>query len=241
MINYFSIIILKQKYMFDKIKLVVFDMAGTTVDEQNIVYKTLHKSIKKASIDVSLKQVLTHAAGKEKYKAIVDTISAVNPNIEIKEIATKIFIDFQKELDKAYENLDVKTFKGVLELFSLLRKKDVKITLNTGYNTRIANLLLNKLGWKKGQEYDYLVSASDVENSRPHPDMILKAMQHFNIKGTANVLKAGDSAIDIEEGKNANCGISVGVLSGAQTKEELLKANPDYILDNLGDLITYFI
>ena len=49
-----------------KIKMVVFDMAGTTVDEDNVVYKTLQEAIVKHSIPVTLEEVLSHGAGKEK-------------------------------------------------------------------------------------------------------------------------------------------------------------------------------
>ena len=48
------------------IKLVVFDMAGTTVDEDNVVYKTVRDAINAAGYEFSLEQVLTHGAGKEK-------------------------------------------------------------------------------------------------------------------------------------------------------------------------------
>jgi len=58
----------------------------------------------------------------------------------------------------------------------------------------------------------------------------------FKISESENVLKAGDSVIDIEEGKNANCGWTVGVLTGAQTREQLATAEPTLILDSLADL-----
>ena len=61
-------------------------------------------------------------------------------------------------------------------------------------------------------------------------------MKDLAIDDSQSVLKAGDSEIDIEEGKNAGCGITIGVLSGAQTREQLQAANPDYILDSLAEL-----
>ena len=70
--------------------------------------------------------------------------------------------------------------------------------------------------------------------------MILFAMQHLQINDPSTILKAGDTQIDILEGKNAFCGITVGVLTGAQTKEELLAVNPDYILESLEDLDQIF-
>ena len=49
-------------------------------------------------------------------------------------------------------------------------------------------------------------------------------------------MKVGDSAIDIEEGKNANCGITVGVLTGAQNRAQIQEANPTYMIESLNEL-----
>ena len=46
----------------------------------------------------------------------------------------------------------------------------------------------------------------------------------------------GDSVRDIEEGRNAGCGLVVGVLSGADTSEAMLAAGADLILDSVMDL-----
>ena len=56
------------------IKMVVFDMAGTTVDENNVVYKTLQKVINLAGFNFTIEQVLETGAGKEKLAAIRDII-----------------------------------------------------------------------------------------------------------------------------------------------------------------------
>jgi phosphoglycolate phosphatase-like HAD superfamily hydrolase len=90
--------------------------------------------------------------------------------------------------------------------------------------------------WKEGIQYDLLITADDVERGRPHPDMIDLAMERFQIQDPSVVLKAGDSAIDVVEGKNAHCGITIGVLSGAQNREQIQPAEPDYIFDSLVDI-----
>jgi len=220
------------------IKLAVLDMAGTTVDEDNVVYKTLRNSVVKYGIEVDLETVLKYGAGKEKLKAITDVLEFLN---QPTDKATTIFEDFSIALKNAYEELEVKPIVGVSEFLDELRAKNIIIVLNTGYNSKTANQLLEKLGWKKGVQYDALITADDVVNGRPSPEMILKAMELFDIKDSKSVLKAGDSAIDIEEGKNANCGITIGVLSGAQTKEELEEANPDYIFDNITQISSLFV
>lgn len=218
----------------NEIEMVVFDMAGTTVNEQNIVYKSLHKSINKFGIDVSLELVLSLGAGKEKYQAIKDILKYIN--ITDTEKTDQIFEYFIEILDQEYLTAKVLPIEGVENVMENLKKDGVKVVLNTGYNSQVANALLEKLNWKKGIQYDALITADDVELGRPFPDMIFKAMQLFDIVDASKVIKAGDSAIDIEEGKNAKCGITIGVLSGAQTRLQLEEAKPDYILDSLASL-----
>ncbi len=210
-------------------------MAGTVVNENNVVYKTLQKAINKEGYSLSLKYVLQHGAGKEKYQAIHD-ILRLNNAIDLDNEARTIFGDFEKLLEKAYQNLEVTTYDGVADLIRSLRSAQIKIALNTGYNRKTAQLLLDKMTWKLGDQYDALITADDVALGRPNPDMILAAMEVLQVTDTSKVLKAGDSIIDIEEGKNAHCGITIGVTTGAHTREQLTSANPTYILDSLVEL-----
>ena len=49
-------------------------MAGTVVDEQNLVYKTVQQAIERAGHPTDLPTVLRYAAGKEKRTAIQDVL-----------------------------------------------------------------------------------------------------------------------------------------------------------------------
>ena len=220
-----------------KIAMVVFDMAGTSVDEGNVVYRTLHKAIEKVCPSVSFEDVLKLGAGKEKLQAIRETLSGSNISLNEATIQ-EIFKDFLGLLDIAYANLIVVPTNNTERLFNELRTKDIKVVLNTGYNTVTAISLLNKLNWVKGVQYDLLVTSSDVSNNRPMPDMILYAMDKLNITDASTVIKVGDSTIDIEEGRNAGCKYNIGVTTGAHTKAQLESANPDYIFDNIYDLVS---
>jgi phosphonatase-like hydrolase len=216
-------------------KLVVLDMAGTTVDEDNVVYKTVHRSLQSHGVEhLSLDTVLEVGAGKEKLQAIKDLLVHLNLTQQIK--AEEVFESFKKNLNQAYHELQVKPVEGTEKTLQLLKQKNIMVVLNTGYNSEIAGLLLNKLNWRQGDQYDALITADDVSNGRPHPEMILKAMEMFAINDPAEVLKAGDSAIDIEEGNNANCGVTIGVLSGAQKREQLESASPTYIMDSIATI-----
>ncbi len=217
------------------IELVIFDMAGTVVNEDNIVYKTLQNAINKnAAYNVSLDFVLEHGAGKEKHQAIKDILK-IEGVLDAKE-ARDIFTNFKVMLKDAYSALTVSSYPGVEAVIESLKKNNIIVVLNTGYDKHTAQLLLNKMNWTIGEHYDALITADDVTLGRPHPDMILKAMAIFDIEDSTKVLKAGDSIIDIEEGKNASCGITVGVTTGAHTRAQLASADPTYILDTLLEL-----
>lgn len=218
------------------IKLAVFDMAGTTVDEDNMVYKTVQKVINQEGFDLSLAQVLAQGAGKEKYQAIMDILTAYTQANHVEEIADRAFGRFKPTLEAVYNEAEIKGFDGIEALFAQLKANGIKVVLNTGYDLKTATKLLQKLNWKIGEQVDALITADDVTQGRPHPEMIQKAMQLFGIVDPRQVLKAGDSEIDILEGKNARCGLTIGVLSGAQTKAQLQTVQPDYILERLTDL-----
>lgn len=219
------------------IALLVLDMAGTTVNENNVVYKTVRKALANNGFDLPLDMVLELGAGKEKAQAIRDILRSMGlEGNHLSETTNEVFSDFQPLLKNAYKNLNVKTFPGVLDLFTAARANNVQVVLNTGYDTETAIGLVRKLGWKPGITINGIVTADMVKNGRPAPDMIYEAMKICQVTDPETVLKAGDSAIDILEGKNAQCGVTVGVLSGAQTRDQLKAANPDYIVNSVADL-----
>ena len=217
-------------------KMVVFDMAGTTVNENNVVYKTLHKAINEAGYSVSLQEVLAQGAGKEKLQAVKSILSG-SLHITDDALANQIHNNFLVLLDEAYQNLTITPQPNAEEVFRALKEEDILVVLNTGYNRKTAQSITDKLGWIEGTHFDRLVTATDVNKNRPNPDMILFAMQQFNITDPSEVIKVGDSDIDIEEGKNAGCGLNIGITTGAHTYQQLQAAQPDYIINDLAELL----
>lgn len=216
----------------NNIELLVLDMAGTTIDEDNVVYKTLAQAVNNHGYPVTLEKVLSSCAGMEKLEAITSLLKEINGN---EEDASVIFQNFSEQLKEAYQNLEVKPINGTEAFLLKMKAQNKKVVLNTGYTSEIAQQLLDKLQWKENIHFDALITADDVSESRPSPDMINLAMKKFNILEASKVLKAGDSVIDIEEGKNAGCGLTIAVLSGAQTRTELEMAHPDYIFNTISE------
>jgi phosphonatase-like hydrolase len=218
------------------IKMVVFDMAGTVIDENNVVYKTLQKAINEKGFDLSLEQVLAEGAGKEKLQAIKSILSVYAQNHDT-GLADDIYSRFIVYLEEAYNEQEILPQNNAEELFRQLRERNILVVLNTGYNRETAQSLTTKLGWEQGIQYDGLVTATDVGQNRPNPDMIWLAMKQFGITDAHEVAKVGDSIIDIGEGKNAGCSLSIGITTGAHSFEQLQSAKPDHIINDLLELL----
>lgn len=219
-----------------QIQCLVFDMAGTTVNEDNIVYKTLQAALNHFNVPVDLNHVLLYGAGKEKFQAIKDIIS--NSPYTLDETGQlEAFNYFLAQLDIAYLNFDVTPMPGAEQVFAALKQSGIKVVLNTGYNRATAENLLGKLGWAEEQQIDLLVTASDVLHNRPMPDMIFYAKDKLHIEDAKHMVKIGDSCIDIEEGKNAGCLLNIGITTGAQTEIQLMEAKPDYIVHSLTEML----
>ena len=214
-------------------RMLICDMAGTTVQEKGIVYNSLFNTIKLIKPNL-IKSEISKFSGYNKNEVIkyyVDKQKMDSPIIVLNNLKS----EFNYYLKKEYSNNNsVNLIHPNLPLFfNLLREQDIKICLNTGYNKDIQNLLIDKLNLLDCID-DY-ISSEEVDRGRPYPYMIERLMFRNNIEYPQEVIKIGDSIADINEGKNAGCK-TVGVLSGSNSKVQLKKEKPDFIINNIMDL-----
>lgn len=225
-----------QKIIYKDIKMLVFDMAGTTVNEKGIVYETLYDTMKNFGLNIK-KEDISRWHGSNKYEVLNNYLTNDdNVSKEIKRcIKEQLHSNFDNNLKEryfSYSNIEL-IDKNLPELFDNIRMKNIKISLNTGYSKEIQESIIKKLNMK---EYvDDYVSSEEVTFGRPYPYMIYKIMERNNIKSVNNVIKFGDTKNDVLEGLNANC-TTVGVLSGADTKEKLIESRPTHILKSIMDI-----
>eukprot|EP00928_Gymnodinium_smaydae_P065320 TRINITY_DN48485_c0_g1_i1.p1 TRINITY_DN48485_c0_g1~~TRINITY_DN48485_c0_g1_i1.p1 ORF type:complete len:300 (-),score=59.42 TRINITY_DN48485_c0_g1_i1:318-1217(-) len=223
--------------VLENIDLIVYDMAGTTVQEGGIVYKTLQQVMQNAGLEVPDEAMHPwHGAKKE---AVIAHFARQNgtPDSELEDLVVKLGDAFIAAIDEAYFNeaspinhIDV----GLLGYFRQLQSVGIKIGLDTGYPENIQQGLVKKLGFDK--VVDAYISSYQVREGRPYPYMVHRLMEQLKIEDVRRVAKVGDSARDIEEGRNAGCGLVVGVLSGADDAATLLAAGADVVCNYATDL-----
>jgi phosphonatase-like hydrolase len=122
------------------------------------------------------------------------------------------------------------------ETFQQLKQQGIKIALNTGFTRAVANTILQRLQWTTPDTIDLVLCSDEVPEGRPQPDMIKAIMQQLNVTDSKAVVKVGDTQVDVEEGRNAACGLVVSVTTGAYSRNELTVCKPDHIIDSLAEL-----
>lgn len=228
------------------IQMVVFDMAGTTVRDRGNVATSFITAFQEYGIEVPVEEV-KKVMGFRKIDAICLLLEkfttghpATAPRTAGDPLVTKIHNRFIQNMVSFYENdPDLKPLPHAEQLFSHLQQQGIKVALNTGFTRAITDTILRRLQWDNGYEWiDRVICSDEVPEGRPHPDMINTLIADLGISSPANVLKVGDTEVDVKEGRNAGCGKVVSVTTGAYTRAQLENYGPDYIIDDLQELIT---
>ncbi len=219
----------------DHIELVMFDMAGTTVDDRlmgpSLVVTAFVEAFAKAGFTVAQEHVHRHR-GEEKREAIHSLLCeqghADDP--ALKEQTSAIYSAFVAKVRAGVDSL--REMQGTPEVFRFLRGRGIRVGVGSGFPLEIVEAIVDKFGWETNRLVDYVGCAELVGASRPNPKMILHAMAALHIADPKRVLKVGDTAVDIQEGKNAGTW-TVGVLSGSQSEQQLRAAGADYVLSTV--------
>jgi phosphonatase-like hydrolase len=217
------------------IDLVVFDMAGTTVNDEDGV----NRSVRAALAEVEL--VVTPAAVNEvmgipKPLALKHLIeSGGRPDLVARLDA--IHADFVARMIRFYQtDPSVREIAGASNVFRRLRGAGIKVALDTGFSRDIAQVILDRLGWSDRTLIDITVTSDEVPRGRPHADMIAKAMHDLGITDPSRVAKVGDTPSDLQEGTAAGCGLVIGVTAGSHTARQLEPFQHTHLISTVAEL-----
>ncbi|WP_425307752.1 phosphonatase-like hydrolase [Ammonicoccus fulvus] len=214
----------------DPISLVVFDMAGTTIDEGGLVYDVLRRVTEDAGARYDDDTFLAHT-GTEKRGAVASLLVAGGIPADEDRVDV-VHGRFVRELAEGYGTHPPQPIPGVETTFERLRTSGVKVALSTGYDRPTADLLLDALGWSEGETVDLIVCATEVAQGRPAPDMILRAMSVFGIRNPRAVMAVGDTPADLQAAHRAGV-TGVGVLTGAGDRTTLGREPHHYLVPSV--------
>ena len=220
-----------------KIQLVIFDIAGTTVTDHGEVAGAFMDAFKKHGIRVQVEDV-NKVMGFRKKDAIKSLLEQIGHNEDNSaELIEKIHDAFTQNMISAYETQsDLQPLPYAEQTFQLLNNAGVKVALNTGFTKTITDTIMRRLGWNTNPMIHYIISSDEVAQGRPHPFMIRKIMEVLGVDDAKRVAKVGDTEVDVQEGRNAGCGMVISVTTGSYNRKQLESYDPDFIIDSLEQL-----
>ena len=221
------------------IELVVFDIAGTTVRDNGNVVQAFIAAFHEFGFTMPAAEV-KKVMGFRKIDAIAVLLEKFAPGHKSDELLIdRIHTRFIDTMIAYYrDDSALAPMPHAEELFACLQERGVRVALNTGFTRSITDTILHRLRWDDRSELiDKTICSDEVPHGRPHPDMIKSLIGDLGIASADRVLKIGDTEVDVKEGRNAACRTVVSVTTGAYTREQLEGYHPDFIIDDLNELL----
>jgi pyrophosphatase PpaX len=209
--------------MDNKITTILFDLDGTLIDTNELIISSfLH----------TLEQYYPSQYKRE------DVLPFLGPTLKetfekMDETKVDDMIATYRKYNLEQHDSIVTDFPTVLETIQTLKEKGYKIGIVT---TKIMDVVQKGLKVTKLDPYfDVIVALDHVEKAKPDPEPIFNALAQLESTPEETIM-VGDNYHDILAGKNAGTK-TAGVAWSIKGREYLEQYNPDYIFDEMSDLL----
>lgn len=207
-----------------KIKAVIFDKDGVIIDTKPIHYQVLSSFLMKYNFSVTEEEYSS-------YTGITSTelFRRLNDKYQKKHDISTMVESFQGQyISTIRENKEIKPIKNVDTLIKKLYDKKLKLAVASSAKMEKIELVLNRFELMK--YFEALVSGYEVNNSKPHPDIFLRAAEKIGVKPSECIV-IEDSTNGIRAAKAAGM-LCVGY-NNPISKQDLREA--DLIINDFND------
>ncbi|MCX5421080.1 phosphonatase-like hydrolase [Streptomyces sp. NBC_00078] len=212
------------------IRLVVLDMAGTTVADGGLVEQAFAAAAR--HLDAEPDSMLDHVRatmGESK-------ISVFRHLFGDERLAQRANAAFEAAYADLVDGGRIAPLPGAREAIEELTAQGRTVVLTTGFARTTQDAILSALGWQDLVPLT-LCPADAGGRGRPYPDMVLTAfLRTAAADGVRQIAVAGDTSYDMLSGVRAGAGVVAGVRTGAHDADALRAAGATHVLDSVGRL-----
>lgn len=205
------------------IKAVLFDLDGTLIDTNKLILESFRHTFKSVLNREVSDEEITLLFGKP-----LDATFSLYDKERVKELIS-VYREYNK---KNHDNM-CNAFDGAKELIKEIKSMGIKVGIVTSKKEDMA---------KRGMEINGILEFMDVimtpektEKHKPDKEPVIKACEELNINPSEAIM-VGDSNFDIMSGKSAGSK-TIAVKYTVLPIEEVIKANPDYLVDRPMDIL----
>ena len=216
-------------------RLVVLDMAGTTVADDGLVERAFDAATRALGV----------APGSGEHERQLAYVRATMGESKI-SVFRHLFGEEERaqranaEFERAYAELvhagHCEPVPGARRALEELRAAGRSVVLTTGFARATQDAILAALGWR--ELTDGSLCPADVSGrGRPYPDMVLAALLRTGAADdVAEIAVAGDTVYDVRSGRRSGATVVAGVLTGAHGADALGEAGATDVLGSVAEL-----
>jgi pyrophosphatase PpaX len=208
-----------------KLHSVLFDLDGTLIDSVRLILDSYHHTLAAHGLPPRSDEEWLEGVGTPltaQFGALQDTAGMLDA-----------LIATYREYNLKHHDRMVTVYPGVVDVVRRLKQDGIATGLVTSKNRSgaLRGLALAKLE----SLMDVLVCSDEVENPKPHPEPVEKAVRLLGAD-PATTVYVGDSIHDMRSGRAAGVR-TAAVLWGPFGRGQLEGAQPDYWLERPEDLL----
>jgi phosphonoacetaldehyde hydrolase len=226
-----------------RIRAVIFDWAGTTIDHgSRAPVEVFLEVFRRSGIELSAAEARgPMGRAKREHLAALLALPRVEsawrsrhgrgPTDADVDCLYAEFLPLQEQV--LAKHCDV--IAGVPEVVAELRRRGINVGSTTGY-TRALMDVVTPLARAGGFDPEVIICADDVPRGRPAPWMVFRAAERLDVYPMSEVVIVDDTAVGIEAGRNAGA-LTVAVTrtgnSVGMSREEAARCDVDALADHL--------
>ena len=231
-----------------KISMVMFDLSGTTVQDDTGVRDCLYQAAVEFGLKTTEEEILQHMGtnkihlyqfliARERGKEIDFKDFEKTKDPETLERVMPVFNRYEELMIEHYRK-NVEEVPGTSDVFRWCHEHGIKVATDTGFHHDVVEAIMEGVGWLRDGLVDISVDVESIPGQvgRPAPFMIFHAMTQLNVQSIHEVIKIGDTPADMLEGHNAGCKGVVGVLSGPRPVTAWGKYWHTHVIPSVADL-----
>ena len=221
------------------IEAVIFDIDGTLVDTVDFHAQSWDRTFQHFGHQIPYEQIRAQIGkGSDKLMPVFFSLEELNESDDGQSSTFgERMRDYRRELYKREYHSRIKAFPQVRELFKRIKADGKRVALaSSATKDDVAT-------YKQIMDVEDLIDAatttSEVESSKPEPDVFFVTLDKLGGIAPNNVIVVGDTPYDAEAAGKANLR-TIGVLSGGFPEENLRQAGCIAIYQNIADLLAHY-
>ncbi|MFC8705596.1 phosphonatase-like hydrolase [Streptomyces anulatus] len=228
----------------DPFRLVVLDMAGTTVADGGLVEQAFSAAAQRLGVrpgsDEHARQLAYVRAtmGESKISVFRHLFAGEGGDggEDGEDKAQRANTAFEEAYGELVDAGRIAPVPGAREAVERLASEDRTVVLTTGFARPTQDAILAALGWQDLVPLT-LCPADAGGRGRPFPDMVLAAFLRTGaVDDVRRTAVAGDTSYDMLSGVRSGAGIVAGVLTGAHDKDRLTRHGATHVLGSVAEL-----